>query len=147
MATDESFVDHIHSQSGLGPRLTYRRMFGEYALYLDDKVVAFACDNQLYLKPTDEGRALLGTVSEHPAYPGSKLYFRIDEQVDDRDLLRRAFETTARALPPPKAKAKARPRPASARTAKAKNPPTQAAGPRRPTPPSAKTARKAGGRA
>ncbi|MCK7502621.1 MAG: TfoX/Sxy family protein [Comamonadaceae bacterium] len=35
-------------------------MFGEYAIYLDGKVVALVCDNQFFVKPTDAGRALLG---------------------------------------------------------------------------------------
>ena len=111
MATDPSFIEYIQSQSGLGHALTFKKMFGEYALYLHEKVVALACDNQLYVKATDAGRALLGTVSEQPAYPGSKLYFRIDGEMEDRDLLRRVFETTAHALPLPKVKANTKPKP------------------------------------
>ncbi len=112
MATEQGFVEYVQSQSGLGHQLAFKKMFGEYALYLHGKVVAFACDNQLYLKPTEEGRTLLGKVSEHPPYPGAKLYFRIDEQLEDRELLRRVFEVTARVLPLPKPKpeAKAAPR-------------------------------------
>lgn len=104
MATDKDFVEFVQSQSGLGDQLSFKKMFGEYALYLQGRVVAFACDNQLYLKPTDEARLLLGTVSEAPAYPGSKLYFRLDEQLEDRELLRKALLTTAEALPLPKPK-------------------------------------------
>lgn len=110
MTTDASFVEHIQTQSGWGSELSYRRMFGEYALYLHGKVVAFACDNQLYVKPTDAGRSLLGKVSEHPPYPGAKLYFRIDDETEDRDLLRQLFLVTARALPLPKPKAEPPPR-------------------------------------
>lgn len=106
MATDQSFVDYICEQSGLEGLLSYRKMFGEYALYLDGKVVAFVCDNLLYLKPTEEGRAALGTVSEHPPYPGAKLYFRLGDELDDRPLLQRALRVTAEALPLPKPKAK-----------------------------------------
>jgi len=108
MATDQSFVEYIQGQAGLGDHLSFKKMFGEYALYLHGKVVAFACDNQLYLKPTEEGRALLGRVSEHPPFPCAKHYFRIDEQLEDRDLLREAFEATARALPLPKPKVSAK---------------------------------------
>ena len=101
MATERSFVEYVQAQSGWDQALSFKKMFGEYALYLHGKVVAFACDNQLYLKPTEPGRALLGSVSEHPPYPGAKLYFRIDEQMEDRDLLKRLFEITAGALPFP----------------------------------------------
>ena len=104
MSTEQAFVEYVQSQSGLGHHLTFKKMFGEYALYLHGRVVAFACDNQLYLKPTEEGRSVLEHVSEHPPYPGAKLYFRIDEQMEDRERLRNALETTARALPLPKAK-------------------------------------------
>ena len=114
MSTDQGFVEYIQTQSGLGHRLSFRKMFGEYALYLHGRVIAFACDNELYIKPTAEGRAVLGPVSEHPPYPGAKLYFRIDEQMEDRELLRLALETTAQALPMPKPK----PKPAAKRTAK-----------------------------
>ena len=106
MATDQSFVDYICEQSGLEKHLSYRKMFGEYALYLDEKVIAFVCDNHLYVKPTAEGRAVLSTVSEHPPYPGGKSHFRIGDELDDRDMLQRLFRTTAHALPKPKPKAK-----------------------------------------
>ena len=43
MATREATVAHILDQAGLGARLTSRKMFGEYALYLDGKVVARRC--------------------------------------------------------------------------------------------------------
>jgi TfoX/Sxy family transcriptional regulator of competence genes len=112
VSTEQAFVEYVQSQSGLGSQLSFKKMFGEYALYLHGRVVAFACDNQLYLKPTEAGRSVLGHVSEHPPYPGAKLYFRIDEQMEDRELLRNALETTARALPLPK------PKPAAKRAAK-----------------------------
>lgn len=113
MASDLTTVTFIVDQSGLGPRLAFRRMFGEYALYLQGKVVAFVCDNKLFLKPTDAGRALLGTPTEAPAYPGSKMHFLLEGELDEPELLRRAFEVTASALPlpPPKPPRKARPPP------------------------------------
>ena len=119
MATDPGFVEYIQTQSGWGSELSYKKMFGEYALYLHGKVVAFACDNQLYVKPTEAGRALLGKVSEHPPYPGAKPYFRIDDETEDRDLLHSLFQTTAQALPLPKPKAASKPKPAGKARARA----------------------------
>ena len=105
MASEQRIVDHICEQAARAGLLTHRRMFGEFALYLDGKVVAFVCDNTLYVKPTDAGRALLGTVVEGQAYPNSKMYFRIGDEIEDRDLLSRLLRTTANALPVPKPKA------------------------------------------
>ena len=104
MASDASFVEYVSEQAGLGPRLTSKRMFGEYALYVEGKVVAFVCDNHVFLKPTPEGRALLQSVDEQPPYPGAKMYFRIGAELDDRDLLRRLFLVTHDVLPAPKPK-------------------------------------------
>jgi TfoX/Sxy family transcriptional regulator of competence genes len=101
MATEQAFVDYVVTQSGLEQRLSYRRMFGEYALYLGGKVVAFACSNQLLLKPTAEGRALIKNVTEGAPYPGAKMYLKIVDELEDRDQLRRLFETTAEVLPMP----------------------------------------------
>ncbi|MDZ7630329.1 MAG: TfoX/Sxy family protein [Gemmatimonadaceae bacterium] len=105
MATTQATVDFICEQAGLADRLTARKMFGEYALYVDGKVVALVCDDTLFLKPTTAGRALLGATDERPPYPGAKLHFCVAEQLDDRDLLRQLLLTTADALPAPKAKA------------------------------------------
>ena len=49
MPTDRSFLEYVVEQSGLEGALTFKRLFGEYALYLDGKVVAFAFDNSLLL--------------------------------------------------------------------------------------------------
>lgn len=105
MASDQSYVEYVCDQAGLGTSLSYRKMFGEFALYLDGRVVALVCDNQLFVKPTAEGRKMLGVVSEYSPYPGAKPQFRIGDELDDRDLMKRLFVATARALPPPKAKA------------------------------------------
>lgn len=104
MATDKDFADYVREQAGLGNRITTKRMFGEYALYLDAKVVAFICDNQVFVKPTDAGRTLLGAVTEAPAYPGSKLYFQVNEHLDDQPLFAKLLMTTADAVPAAKAK-------------------------------------------
>jgi len=113
MATDVDFIEYVLEQAAFGIRLTHKRMFGEYALYLDDKVVAFACDNSLFLKPTEAGRAALPTVTLGKPYPEAKDYYVIDEFIDDTALLRQLMVATADALPVPKSKPKA-PRPAKA---------------------------------
>lgn len=105
MVSDQSYVDYICEQADLGGALSYRKMFGEYALYLEGKVVALVCDDQLFVKPTAEGRELLGIVSEHPPYPGAKPHFLITDELDDQEALQRLLVVTARALPAPKPKA------------------------------------------
>lgn len=105
MASDVDFVAYVCEQAGLGDALSYRKMFGEYALYVDGRVVALVCDNMLFVKPTDAGRALLGAVEEAPPYPGAKPHWRLDEVLDDGERLGRLLRATAAALPLPRPKA------------------------------------------
>ncbi|HEU4670054.1 MAG TPA: TfoX/Sxy family protein [Dyella sp.] len=106
MASDAEFVAYVREQAGLGEALSCRRMFGEYALYLDGRVVALVCDNMLFVKPTDAGRAMLDTVEEAPPYPGAKPHWRMDEVLDDGETLGRLLRATAAALPLPRPKAR-----------------------------------------
>lgn len=104
MATDAAFVEHVLGQLTAVPEVSARRMFGEYALYAGAKLVALACDNQLFVKATVAGRALLGTPVEAAPYPGAKACFLIDEQLDDADFMTALIIATERELPRPKPK-------------------------------------------
>ncbi len=44
MASDKSFVEFIADQAGDAGDVTFRKMFGDYALYCNDKVVALICE-------------------------------------------------------------------------------------------------------
>ena len=105
MATDSSFIEYVADQSQLRDRLTHKKMFGEYALYLDAKVVAFACDNCLFVKPADATRHLTADLPQHPPYPGAKPYPVADALLDEPDRLRALLLATERAMPAPKPRA------------------------------------------
>lgn len=104
MASDQAFVDYVCDQVRDAGRITFKKMFGEYALYLENKVVALVCDNQLFVKPTQAGRALLKSVAESPPYPGAKPHFLIGENLEDRDLMSQLFKVTGNEVPVPKPK-------------------------------------------
>lgn len=99
MASDESFVQFVTDQMAGGGEIRFRKMFGEYAIYCNEKVVALVCDNNLYVKPTEEGRSYIGNVTEAPPYPGAKPYLQIGDEVEDREWLGKLIEITAIALP------------------------------------------------
>ena len=104
MATTRDFIDYIAEQADLGDALTHKRMFGEYGLWLDAKIVALVCDDQLLVKPTAAGRDLLGgSPAEALPYPQAKPWLLI-EDLDDGAFLRRLLRATADALPPARAR-------------------------------------------
>ena len=114
MSTEQSFVDYVAEVIGLGSRLTHKKMFGEFALYLDGKVVAFACDNSLFIKPSKAAASIAPDLPQGPPYPGAKDYPIADELLDDPDTLRRLIADTAALMPLPKPKKPPKPRPKSA---------------------------------
>jgi TfoX/Sxy family transcriptional regulator of competence genes len=110
MASTLSFVEYVRDQVGGAGKISFRKMFGEYAIYCDGKVVALVCDNQFFVKPTVSGRAHLVHVVEAPPYPGSKPYFLVSGELDDPVLAAQLIRLTARELPEPKAKPTPKPK-------------------------------------
>ncbi len=109
MATQASTADFLTSQVSDAGAVRNRKMFGEYALYCNEKVVALICDDKLFVKPTDAGRAFAGNLEEAPPYSGSKPFLLVEEdRWEDRDWLTELIRITAAALPVPKVKKKRR---------------------------------------
>lgn len=102
MATDRTFIDYVAEQIALGARLTHKKMFGEYALYVDGKVVAFVCDNSVFVKPSRAATTLAPDLPQRPPYPGAKVYPVADELLDDSEVMRRLILETAALMPAPK---------------------------------------------
>lgn len=106
MATKISTIGYIEDQLAGIPEIRSRKMFGEYALYCGDKVVALVCDDELFVKITEAGKAFVGErYTEGIAYPGARPSMHIDEDlIEDREGLTELIRITAEALPVPKPK-------------------------------------------
>lgn len=104
MATDAGYAKYVCDQLHAAGGISARKMFGEYGLYRHNKIVALICDNQLFVKPTPAGEAVLGTPTYGPPYPGAKPFFNVSDLLDDPEWLVRLIEATDAALPPPKKK-------------------------------------------
>lgn len=100
MATDANFVAYVTEQISHAGAIIAKKMFGEYALYCNGKIVALVCDNQVFVKPTVAGKTFLGKAIEAPAYPGAKPYFLI-ENIDDSEWFSQLIRITANELPEP----------------------------------------------
>ena len=103
MATKRSTVDELLEALAGAGRATARPMFGEYALYLDDKLVGLVCDGKLYLKPTPAGRELAPDAPLEPPYPGAKPHLTLPPEAwADSAALGTLVRATFAALPAPK---------------------------------------------
>lgn len=106
MATDLDFVEFVTGQIDNDKEVSYKKMFGEYALYCNNKVVGLICDNQLFIKITKAGKVFVGDITEAPAYPGAKLSFLIEDEIDNREWISELIKLTEHELPKPKPKNK-----------------------------------------
>jgi TfoX/Sxy family transcriptional regulator of competence genes len=107
MASDQNFVDFIIGQLQSIDEITYKKMFGEYALYARNKIFALICDNKLFIKPTLSGRNyILDDLVEVPPYTGAKPMFLIEDKIEDHEWLSNLVKITIKELPEPKPKTK-----------------------------------------
>ena len=115
MSTSAETMAYIEDQlSGLPIRSG--KMFGEYAVYLDEKVVGFVCDDTLFIKYSDADPAVLEGTHPGKPYPGAKDYAEVPgDLLENREWLQAAVSATAAALPvpPPKKPKAARRKPAA----------------------------------
>lgn len=100
MSSKQNTVDFILGQVRETGIVSSRKMFGEYAIYFNHKVIGFVCDDQLFIKPTEEGKAFLTDCIEECPYPGSKPYLLITGDLwDDHEWLSELFKITESSLP------------------------------------------------
>lgn len=106
MASDLDFIEFVVDQMQDAGAITCRPMFGGHTVYCEGKVVALICDNQLFVKPTNAGKMLIGDVVEAPPYPGARQFFLIEEQLEDKEWMGRLIRLTEAELPKPKPRKK-----------------------------------------
>jgi TfoX/Sxy family transcriptional regulator of competence genes len=102
MSTSPDTIIYLSDQlTELGSRIRTRKMFGEYAMYCDEKVVALICDDQLFVKITKEGKEYMGSrYSEGFPYPGAKPYMLIGgDIIENKEAFVELINMTALALP------------------------------------------------
>lgn len=100
IATQQRTIDFTLEQvTGVGA-LAAKPMFGEYRVYVDSKMVGSVCDDQLFVKPTQSGRAHAEPVSDAQPYPGAKPQMLIEaDRWDNAEWLGELLRVTAAELP------------------------------------------------
>lgn len=105
MASQQSTVDYIVDQLGDAGQVSSKKMFGEYGIFIGEKMVAMVCDDLLYVKPTEAGRAFIGDVVEAAPYPGAKPCFQISGDLwEDRQWLSELLKVSEPEIAAPKKK-------------------------------------------
>lgn len=106
MASDLSIVEFIVEQMAGAGTITFKRMFGEFGVYCDSKIIGTVCDNKLFIKQTEAGRSFMGDITEASPYKGAKPQLLIEEKIEDASWLSELVKLTYGELPEPKPKRK-----------------------------------------
>jgi len=104
MATTVDYIEFVCEQlAGVGA-VRYRKMFGEYMVYVDDKPLLLVCDNTVFVKILPELAARMAGAETALPYEGAKPHYILD--IEDRALALAVIEILEPITPLPKPKKK-----------------------------------------
>lgn len=82
MASSKDFVEYVCGQIAEIGVVEYRKMFGEYCVYLNGKAALLVCDNTVFIKQLPSIAHLVAEAETGHPYPGAKPHYILDP--DDR---------------------------------------------------------------
>ena len=102
MASTSDFVEYVCAQiEGVGS-VRYKKMFGEYMVYVNSKPIFLVCDNTVYAKVLPCLDTLMADAEKGEPYAGAKEHYILD--VDDRELACNVARALEPVIPVPKPK-------------------------------------------
>lgn len=102
MATTLTYIDYVCEQlDGVG-EISYKKMFGEFLVYLNGKPVITVCDNTCYVKKLPCTENLLSTSEVGYPYTNAKEHFVLN--IDDAELSKEVIIELEKVTPLPKKK-------------------------------------------
>ena len=104
MATTADFIEYICEQiAGIGD-IRYKKMFGEYMVYVNDKPILLVCDNTVYVKQLDCISEKMQSSGKGFPYNGAKEHYILD--IEDSEFSKEIIGILEPVTPIPKPKKK-----------------------------------------
>ena len=100
MACSSEYIDFICEVLAPLGEVRYRKMMGDYVIYVNEKCVITACDNCSYVKKLDCIASLMADAETGHAYAGAKESYILD--FSDQRKAREVVSALWEALPFPK---------------------------------------------
>lgn len=104
MSTQKEYVEFVCDQIQGAGAVRYRKMFGEYMVYVNDKPVLLICDDTVYVKKLDCLTGLMQQADCGVPYPGAKEHYILD--IDRVDFCRQVVSLLEQVTPVPKPRKK-----------------------------------------
>ncbi len=103
MATELSYIQFVLEQLR-GEEATYRKMFGEYMVYVEGKPLFTVCDNTVFVKEVKELEELLKEADRGHPYEGAKEHYILD--IENTELVQKVVAIHKDIVPVPKKRVK-----------------------------------------
>lgn len=104
MATTQDYVEFVCDQLRGEWDIRYKKMFGEYMVYINDKPVLLVCDNTVFVKPLDCIAELMREAEWGRPYESAKEHYILD--VEDTELAKKVIAELEAVTPLPKPRKK-----------------------------------------
>ena len=104
MATTLDYVDYVKAQSEGCGVVRYRKMFGEYMVYFNDRPILLVCDNTVFVKMLPCLDELMSDAERGYPYDGAKEHYILD--IDSAELTSAVITALESVTPMPKPKKK-----------------------------------------
>jgi TfoX/Sxy family transcriptional regulator of competence genes len=86
MATTVDYIEYVCEQVRGTGSVRYKKMFGEYMVYVDDKPILLVCDDTVFVKMLPCLDALMSDAEQGCPYDGAKEHYVLD--IDNVGLVR-----------------------------------------------------------
>lgn len=104
MATSVDYIEFVCGQIKGNYFVRYKKMFGEYMLYVNDKPILLVCDNCVFVKKLKEIEHLMIDAEQGVPYAGSKVHYILD--MENCDLVCKVVSILEAITPLPKKRVK-----------------------------------------
>lgn len=104
MSTTKDFIEYVCEQiRGVG-FIRYKKMFGEYMVYVNDKPVLLVCDNTVYVKMLECIEEKMKEAQKGSPYNGAKEHYILE--IDNSELSKEIVIILEQVIPIPKPREK-----------------------------------------
>lgn len=104
MATSVDYIEFVCSQIAGTGEIRYKKMFGEYMVYVNNKPVIIVCDNCAFVKKLDCLADIMASSETGFPYNNAKEHYILD--IEDTELCREAVNALEKVTPVPKPRKK-----------------------------------------
>lgn len=104
MSTTKEYIQFVLEQLNGIDGVTYKKMFGEYMVYVQEKPVLIVCDNCVMVKKLPELAEIMRDAPDGIPYDGAKVHYILD--IENRSLTESVIEILVRITPVPKKRKK-----------------------------------------